>query len=57
MPTTLDQNPWAVEKGAVQKESNAGWATGLAGGTGFLPRLKAKFWRKDADNRQVIPTR
>ncbi len=32
MMTMLNQNPSAVEKGAVQKESNAGWATGLAGG-------------------------
>ena len=31
MPTTVDQAPWAVEKGAVQKESNAGWGTGGAG--------------------------
>jgi len=34
MPTTLNQNPWAVEKGTVQKESNAGWARGLAAGKG-----------------------
>ncbi len=38
MPTTLNQNPWAVEKGAVQKESNAGWATGLAGGRVYMLR-------------------
>ncbi len=31
MPTTLNQNPSAVEKGAVQKESNAGWGYGLGG--------------------------
>ncbi len=30
MPTTLNQNPWTVEKGVVQRESNAGWATGLS---------------------------
>ena len=39
MPTTLNQTPWAVEKGAVQKESHAGWATGLGGLEGLVGRL------------------